>query len=241
MSGTVGSGFGNLRFRNITPKMPDNPLDKSTIVSIYPRDINVSKPTIFPGNWTIKAPNPQKEDFSILTVGSGSWWKDVDEGQPFLEIVTGSIQMADSIVRDFMNGLFACDMTTRAPGIFYVPGKHDHKTIYAYQHPDTGVTFEQMLESAKVRQKNWFLELVRVSDILWARTNGNPLSISDDARLAAQILGLQKVWIKDYQSVQMTNCKACGAMRNPMYPVCQTCKAVDDPDKAKELGLKFVS
>ncbi len=82
---------------------------------------------------------------------------------------------------------------------------------------------------------------MRIADILWARTNGNPLAISDDSRLAAEKLGLtsQKNWMGDFRARELTNCKACGHMINPVYPVCPNCKNVIDEEKAKSLNLKF--
>jgi uncharacterized OB-fold protein len=58
-------------------------------------------------------------------------------------------------------------------------------------------------------------------------------------RLAAKEMNLQKDWMKDFKMVDTVRCKACGSLRNPQFPVCPTCKAIDDPAKAKELGLTF--
>jgi len=61
--------------------------------------------------------------------------------------------------------------------------------------------------------------------------------------MAARELGQHetKDWMKHHHMVEMVRCKACGALKNPLYPVCQTCKAVDDPERAKALGLTFAS
>ena len=88
-------------------------------------------------------------------------------------------------------------------------------------------------------QKKWFLELVKLADIL-SRSNGNPLSISDDARLACKELNIQnKPWLGDLQASELVRCIACGNLRNPQFPICSVCKAIVDKDKAKELGLTF--
>jgi hypothetical protein len=93
---------------------------------------------------------------------------------------------------------------------------------------------------AKASQKKWFLELVRIADILWSRSNGNPLSISDDARLACKELNIQnKPWLGDMQTAELVRCIACGNLRNPQFPICQTCKAIADPEMAKKLNLTF--
>ena len=213
-----------------TIRAPINPMDKSTVVSIYPKDILERKPTIQPGTFEIKAgtyTNP-----SILVVGSSSWWKEIDENQPLLEIPQSSIQIADSIVRDYCNGIINCDMGELMPGLFYVPGEYTIDRIKK-EHQDK-------LDIANKRQRNWFESLVKTADSLWARSNGNALAISDDMRLAARELNLiHKEWVRDAQITDLVRCKACGHLKNPEYPICPNCKAIDDPARAKALGLAF--
>jgi hypothetical protein len=218
-------------------KAPINELDKATIVSILPFKFDDKKDTLSPGRFIIEA--AKDGDFSILVIGSSSWWKELEDGQPWLEIPHSSIQMAQSVITDFCNGLFCCDMGDKMPGLFFVPGEFTKKTILTYIDSKTGQTFLEKLEKARQQQKNWYAELVRQADIMWSRSGGNPIAIDDHARLAADKLGLIKVWMQDFKSVQMINCKACGQMVNPAYPVCPTCKAIIDAKRAEELGITF--
>ena len=233
----VGSGFGSFQQSLMMPKRPVNPLDKSTIVSVYPKTIQVEKPTIFPGSFTI--PAAPRDKFSILVVGPSSWWKDVGENQPFLEIPTNSMEMARSIVDDFLNGLHGATSGVKSPGLFYIPGNFNELTAVSYVDPETGKTFKELLDAAVERQRKWYLELVMIADSLWARTNGNPLAITDDARMAAEYLGLSKPWVKDFKAVSMVNCRACGNLRNPAFPICSVCKSIEDPELAKTMKLSF--
>jgi hypothetical protein len=172
------------------------------------------------------------ENPAILVVGPSSWWREVDENQPLLEIPVSSIQVADSIVRDYENGLLACNMADQAPGLFYVPGEYTVERVKKEHSP--------LLSKAQAAQKKWFLELVRIADILWSRSNGNPLSISDDARLACKELNIHnKPWLGDIQQAELVRCMACGALRNANFPICQTCKAIADPELAKKLNIQF--
>lgn len=222
-------GVPGLDFKRMQMKAPINPLDISTIISILPKKLEPErKPTIQPGVFQI--PYGTFANPGILIVGSSSWWKETDEGQPLLEIPHSSIQVAHSVVRDWMVGILACDMGESRPGVFYVPGglsekdRNDPDKIKKFlAQPDVIA----MIEQANQRQKNWFGALVKMADILWARTNGNPLTISDDMKLAAKELGYDKPWIKDFHHIEMVNCKGCGALKSPLYPVCQTCKMVD--------------
>jgi hypothetical protein len=222
-------GLGQTNRRTI--RAPVNPLDKSTVVSILPKQVSANKITIQPGTFEI-APGTL-ENPSILVVGTSSWWREVDIDQPLLEIPVSSIQVADSIVKDYCNGLLGCNMNEMMPGLFYVPGEFSVKKLKE--------EYSQLFIKAKANQNRWFMELIRIADILWSRTNGNPLSISDDARLGCIELNISnKPWLGDVQSMELVRCIACGSLRNPQFPICQTCHAIVDPVKAKELGLTFV-
>lgn len=204
-----------------------NPLDKCTIVSILPKEIDEHKYTIEPGKFHI-APGSY-ESPSLLVVGSSSWWKDIDIDQPMLEIPHSSIQIADSVIKDYCNGMLGCDMGAAMPGLFFLLGVHNKMEIQ--------MNFKQELKAANEKQNNWYTILVRLADSLWARTNGNPLTISDEMRMAAKALNLEtKPWLKDFQAAELKPCKACGGLRNPEFPVCPSCKAIDNEHPlAKEL------
>jgi|SRR5882672_559813 len=214
-----------------TIRAPVNPMDKCTVVSIYPKHIPPeTKPTIQPGVFQI--PYGTYEHPGILVVGPSSWWKELDENQPLLEIPQSSIQVADSIVKDWANGIYGCDMGEQMPGLFYLPGEWTVIKIKMEKQAE--------LQEANRKQRNWFQFLVNSADSSWARTNGSPLSISDDMRMAARELNLiQKEWLRDAEIVDLVRCKACGALKNPAYPICPNCKSIDDPAKAKTLGLTF--
>jgi len=224
-------GLGDLKRRTI--RAPVNEMDKSTVVSIWPRPIEEKKVTISPGTFQIEAGT--FENPSILVVGPSSWWRELDEEQPLLEIPVSSIQIADSIVRDFCNGILACNMGDTMPGLFYLPGAW---TVDKIKKEKTAE-----LVNAMNKQRNWYKVLVRIADTLWARTNGNPLTISDDMRLAAKELNVEsgKDWCKDTQTMELVRCVACGSLGNPLFPVCATCKAIKDPVKAKQLGITFAA
>ncbi len=214
-----------------TIRAPLNPLDKCTIVSIFPKHVPPEiKHTIQPGVFQI--PYGTYENPGVLVVGSSSWWREIDENQPLLEIPNSSIQVADSVVMDFCNGLLACNMSDVMPGLFYIPGE---KTALQVKKEN-----QIQLDKAKSNQKRWFEALVKMADMLWARSNGNPLTIGDDMRLAAHELNLNdKEWIKDFQSIEMSRCKACSTLIRSDVIVCPNCKLILNEAKAKELNFKF--
>jgi hypothetical protein len=207
-----------------------NPLDKCTIVSIFPKEINETKPTIQPGFFHIDAGSYNNP--TLLTVGPSSWWREIDESQPLLEIPQSSVIVANSIVRDYCIGIPMVDMETAMPGLFWMEGAINLEQIKT-EHKDK-------LDRALAKQKNWFVGLVRLADALWSRSGGSPLAINDDMRLAAKELNFSdKDWLRDTTALELIRCIACGSMRNPLYPVCPNCKSIIDPDMAKKLALKF--
>lgn len=208
-------------------RSPKNPMDKCTIVSIFPKEIDEVKHTIEPGKFQI--PVGSYENPAILVVGSSSWWKDIDVDQPMLEIPVSSIQIADSVIKDYANGMLGCNMSDAMPGLFFVLGEHSSIEIK--------MKYKKMLDEVKVKQDNWYRVLVRIADSLWSRTSGNPLAIWDEMRLAARELNFNdKPWLKDYQAAALVKCKACGNLRNEEYPICPTCKSIDQSHPlAKEI------
>lgn len=230
MSGAVGAFPGINDWKRRTIRGPINPLDKSTVISIFPKDIEEKKCTIQPG--IFKIPAGSFENPGILVVGPSSWWRDIDEEQPLLEIPVSSIQIADSVVRDYLNGYLACNMDSHMPGLFYVMGCKTDKE----GKTDTLATLEWVkkeykgeLEKARTRQQAWYTLLIKMADSLWARSNGNPLAIADDMRLAARELNLTatKDWMKDFTMIDMVRCKACGSLKNPQFPICAQCHYPD--------------
>lgn len=222
-----GSVFAPLNRRTI--RAPVNEMDKCTVVSIYPEQITVISPTTQPSTFIVPSGNYDKP--GILVVGPVSWWKELEENQPLLEITNSSIQVADSIVKDWANTLIEFNGDSCMPGVFYLQGV---VSLIDLKKPENKLR----LDKANVAQKTWFSALVRSADSLWARSGGNPLAIPRLSKMAAQELGLDKEWTKDVQLIESVKCQACGTLKNPAFPVCPACKAIDmtHPNAAK---IKF--
>ena len=227
----VGSFPGVSDYRRQTIKAPDNPMDRCTIFSIYPREINETKCTIQPGKFIL--PAGSYESPASLIVGSSSWWKEIDEDSPLLEIPQSSIIVAESIVKDYCNGMLTYVPDHSSPGIFFIPGIVSVIELKS--------KYKNQLDKAKTMQDNWYRALVLMGDSDWAKSNGNPLAVDDNMRLAARELGLEhKEWLSNFEMAETVRCVACGQMRNPLFPMCGNCKTIIDVDKFKKLGLKQV-
>lgn len=230
-------------FANFTPNIkiqrrPKNPMDKCTIVSIFQQDIIDEKFTVFPSIHKILA--APDNDFSILVVESVSYFREM-EGGLFLEIPVSSIDVARAFINDYVSGLPDYVPNAAAPGLFFCLGSHTKDTVKKYVD-ENGQTFAELLNAAKARQKTWYLRSIESADKDWARTSGNPRSVGNIARLAAEKLAIQnKPWMQDFVSMQKEACPACGQFIVPAYPVCPNCKVIINKEKAKELGLTFAS
>lgn len=210
-------------------KSAKNPMDKCTIVSILPKVIDEVKWTIDPGKFHIEAGSFNNP--ALLVIGGSSYWREMPNDQPSLEISHSSVVLADSIIRDYCNGMLGCDMNDCIPGLFFVLGEVNVMEIQ--------MKYREKLETARVKQNNWFKVLVDLADSLWSRTNGNPLALAEDMRLAARMLNLNdKPWLKDMQMIKMIPCPACGSMKNPTFPICATCKNIDQNHPGAK-DLKF--
>lgn len=206
-----------------------NPADVCTVVSIYPKDLKDKKDTLTPPNRFL-IPAGSYDNPTVIVVGTSSWIKDGVDDQPSIEIPVNAVQLVNSIITDYCQGLLGVDMGTNMPGFFFMPG-----TITKLEVQNK---YKLKLAEAKQKQDNWFRLLVRLGDSLWSRGNGNPLVIMDEMRLGARELGIDKPWIKDFQNAEMIKCFACGGLRNPAYPICPTCKVVDQTH-ALAKDLKF--
>jgi hypothetical protein len=231
-SGAVSmGGYGNaFSIRNKrTVRAPINPMDKCTVFSIYSKQIEERKPTIQPGFFVI--PAGSYEAPSRLVVGPSSWWREVDLDQPLLEIPHGSVTIAESIVRDYVIGLLGRDNDAQ-PGIFWVPGDISIKQL------KSDPKYIAVLDQANKMQDKWYENLVKLADVGWARTNGNPMAINDDMRFAAKALRLDhKDWMTDFKQMQTVACIACGHARNPKFPICSNCHTIVDMDLYQKAGL----
>jgi hypothetical protein len=228
----VGEWIDNSRSRQRQIRMPINPMDKATVVSIYPEEVIETKPTLQPNTFVV--PGGTIDEPGILVIGTCCWWKNTDLDHPPLEMIQPSVLVADSIVKDWMNGLLGCEIGVAQPGLFFIPGEHNQLEILAQ--------CEEQLRTANERQRRWYQALVSMADTMWSRTNGNPLAISDGMRLAAQELGMKdKPWLADYNTMEMVACTACGQMRNGAFPVCPNCRTIIDKAAYEAAGLSQLS
>lgn len=214
-------------------KQPKNPMDRCTIVSIFPCVVEDRKVTLDPGYFKIEAGSFQNP--AVLIVGSSSWYRAMYETNEVLEIPNSSILIAEDLINGYCNSAPDAIVGAAIPGLFYVVGE---KT-----QADIKLNHKTELEAARIKQNAYWKNCINSADKMWARSNGNPMAISDQARIAVRELGIDpksKPWMGTIEGLaNIANCPACGAMINKQFPVCSNCKTVIDKKRAEELGLTF--
>ena len=217
-----------LRANQNVIRSPKNPLDLATIISAFPKSIYEKNHTIYPGVFQI--PAAADGDVEVLTLGSSSWFRQVNPDEPAIEVTIPATEVARSVVDDYIVGLLGIADNAK-PALFYAPGR--------FNKLEAKTKFAAEIKAALELQRNWFMNLIKIADSLWVRTNGQPSSISEDARLGARILNLDKEWMKDSTAASLIKCVACGYMVQDQYPVCPNCKVVLNKKKFDELKLQF--
>ncbi len=210
---------------------PKNPLDVSTIISMYPRGFTEKK-QMMPEWYHIPAGSYEVPSFVV--VHGASSYLEMRDTQQTIEVPISSISVAESIIRDWMIGILEVQLGHAQPGVFFLPG--EWKLDKLKKDEDATKIFERVNQM----QRNWFLALVNLADSFWAKSNGNPNAISDLFRVAAEVIQIKgKPWMQNFQAVRMQNCPACGHMIMPGFPVCSNCKVVVDREVFDKLGLSF--
>lgn len=203
-------------------------LDKSTVVSIFPKQMKTTKVTVNPRRFIVPAGTIEKP--GVLTVGTAIWIKHIYETEPeqMVEMPILSSQLADSIVNDFCSNVLGAGHDRR-PGLFWVIGTKTADQIVK-EH-------KKEMQAAEGMQRNWYMELIKQADIDWVKYDGSPLAVSDTARMAAMELHLDKPWMQDIKRLAMGICPACGSQRATQFPVCKECKTIIDKEAYAKLGL----
>lgn len=222
------------RARQVVHRMPRNPLDKCTFVSLYPVDILYESPTMFPGRFIIKRPELDKEYGLSIIEPSSFWLQSRGENMPPIEAQVNAMEISDGIIRDAIKSMKLIKENV-GPGVFYLLGEYDEVSVKSAKGFDTA------LMNARMKQQNYWLALVEEADYFWAGSNGNPRAVPQTARLAAKILGLekQKPWMTNVVASELAPCPFCGTMINHLYPICISCKGIVNPEKAKALNIQF--
>jgi len=202
---------------------------KATVVSIVPFEVNAQKPTLHPGDFTI--PKSDGKTPSIIIIGESGFdvYMGAERRPKYIHVKVSPYEAAESIVEDFVQSMIATTADAR-PGIFWVPGE--------FKLDEVIEKFLDKIQAAKEIQHRWFLELVKLADDDWTKSNHRHSAISNLQRFACESLGFKREWneaIKTNPDL-LTNipCPACTTMINKAAMLCPNCKTILKPKEYKE-------
>lgn len=208
----------------------------SSVISIVPFPIQEDKPGLYPGSFHID-PCTNEDCPQILIVKDSHYFQEIDESRS-LRITVPSYEVVQSIVNDYTSsqvGVDAENIDERCPGIFWI----DHVVTVV----EVLSKYSEQLKEASRKQKNWFVEMVKVGDDVWEATRRH-IDVPNTARVAAKILGLDRPWLINIPLVlaQSTlKCPACASILQPTAIVCSACRCIINPVEYKKLQFSEVS
>ena len=215
----------------------ENKVEKCTVVSLVPSEIPIEFPGVYPGMY--KVPKSNGKTPTTLVVGDAIYYMYVGAGRgqfgeykDQIKIPVPSTQIADSIVKDYLDKQLSRVQNEIEPALFWVVGEHTETTAK--------LKFKDEMAAALDRQTKWLKALVTDADDEWEQSRQHKF-ITNTQRQAARILGLDRAWLLEVEEGKPISSR-CGVCRQVIMSdaiVCPYCKAILDAEKYK--AIKFAS
>jgi hypothetical protein len=192
-----------------------------------PRPIMENMPHIRPSIYSV--PEAKDKDFELLVINDGIDSVYAGDGKHVERIELGE-SIAENLKNMICNSQLA-NGENAYPGVFWVHGEHTKE--------DIKTKFTKELEKAKLVQLNWYRNLVREADDVWAKFHQHR-TISDLMRFAASALKLNREWLINTEDAEAIACPACGKdLPNKDVTICATCHTIIKPEEhAKKFAPK---
>jgi hypothetical protein len=191
----------------------------ATIVSIMPFPVNERKPSIYPGQFNLKA--ARQGDVEVLhTETDYTTWIYVGDGKSIDKQVDG-FAVGTAVCADLVNAMIGIDVDCK-PGIFCIAGQLTAEEVKT-THAKTVAANEQM-------QRNWMQRLVRLADDDWKKT-GQHKFISDIQRSACDYLGLERPWNVQIANEIRVRCPFCTTLISDQAIKCPQCNEIVNQKK----------
>jgi len=149
------------------------------------------------GHYRLQPGSPEKPSYLIVSDAKDKYMTDMEKGH-FIMVTLEADKIVTDMIRtkELDQGFFVCE--------------------------GAEATAEE-LETAVVRQRGFYVKLVRQGDAAWAK-NGKHENVSDAQRRAAHSLGVQKDW----NTIAKPNieCPSCGELVPVQVAMCKFCRAI---------------
>lgn len=200
---------------------------RATVISFCPFPIRETKPGMFPQFYNIDKAGPK--DPKIIHIADAYFFERIPGTPRKIKGWERAETIAASIVHDFNKSQLGYSDTS-CPALLWFEGK--------LSIPDILKTKAVEIQEALDRQKNWFVEIIRIGDDDWGQTKRHTV-ITNIQREACRILGVSRDWMNLENSVQEqsqnTKCPSCGSVVMTNIAKCPSCKVILN----EELYKKF--
>jgi hypothetical protein len=194
----------------------------ATIISLLPYSLTELKSGLNPNEYIINKAEGDKFGLTIIPNNvhyliNPDLLSDAKEVRQ-IKVPVPAIEVAQSIISDYISALLAVDPPEAAPGLIAVRGDYtDRKEV--------NKTFFAELMQARSCQNRWFQNLVDIADDTWSKTR-SPLGISSLERFAGKSLELKRDWINPTADELLTKCPVCQSSVNPGALKCIACNHI---------------
>ena len=200
--------------------MPKDYGTTATIVSLFPLPVFEKKPLI-PAIYKVDAAIGELQP-KLLVVREGMFHVYLDEFRGMMTIRTPALTIADSVVRDFLDGQYMLSDEAR-PALWTVPGEWTLDELIEDSDQAERIHREHNI------QLEWFRRLIFVADDEWSKFHQHRM-ITEVQRIAAARLKLVREWALDFKPENITDCPGCGIAINKKVAVCRECGCIINRD-----------
>lgn len=197
--------------------MKDNTF--ATILSLLPFNLVETKPGLNPNEYYINKSENDKIGITIIPntvhyLVNPDPLSDAKEVR-HIKVPVPAIELAQSIINDYISSLLAVSPPDAVPGLIAVRG--DYNDV-----KEASVTFIKEIMFMRNAQNNWFKNLVDIADDTWSKSK-SPVGISDLQRHACRSLDYKREWLNPVPSEQLTKCPICKGTVNEGALKCVAC------------------
>lgn len=199
-----------------------------TVASFVPFDIAVDMPGLFPGRYRIPASDTKIP--TTIKIETAVHFVYMNESQGSLQVKNPPDVVARAIVEDYVNSQLALNETS-GPALFWLTGDVEVSDILT-KH-------KTMITKLKERQRNWFLNIVRMTDDDWRKYQRHTV-ISNFNRTIGSLMTLnpeEHPWMQQIKTLEdaYKPCQFCMSNISKEASVCSVCGHVVDVKRHKEL------
>ena len=144
-----------------------------------------------------------------------------------------ALQVAEAVVRDYVDAKM-CVFNGEEPEQTAKPGLASFEGSFSADEVKT--RFPKEIELLFKQQINWFLRLVQYADDEWTRYQNHKV-ITDEERLAANCLKLERDWNIDVSKAAYIKCQFCQTSISIAAIICPSCKEIVKPETYKKLHI----